>query len=99
MDMLWDFPPQRFIPHETGLEKPPHPNLVRIYHELPEDSHFVIINLTAKPVAMAGKFEKIFEVVMPNEQQATSSRVSHYSQLKCDIKTIPVNLGNRSQRT
>ena len=92
-ELLWDFPPGRFVPHVQGEEKPSYRNLVRISNQLPDDSHFVLINLTDQAVAIAGKFERIFEIVMPNEVESARARQNHYEQVNCTVKKHSVKLG------
>lgn len=92
-EMLWDFPSDRFVAHEQSLEKPSHDNLVRIHNQLPDDSHYVLINLTDQAVAIAGKFERIFEIVMPNESDSARLRQNHYEQLNCTIQNHTIKLG------
>lgn len=92
-ELLWDFPPSRFIPHVVCTDKPSHRNLVRINCQLPEDSHYVLINLTDQAVAIAGRFERIFEIVMPNETETARAHRSHYEKLNCAIQNHSVKLG------
>lgn len=90
--LLWDFPPERFIPHVQSAEKPSDRHLVRIHNQLPEDSHYVLINLTDQTVAIAGKFERIFEIVMPNEVDSARARQRHYEQLNCTVHTHSIKI-------
>lgn len=92
-ELLWEFPPDRFVPHERCMERPSHQNLARIHHQLPEDGHYVLINLTDQAIAIAGKFERIFEIVMPNEADAASTRQNHYEQLNCTVQNHSVKVG------
>ena len=92
-ELLWEFPKDRFVPHESCAEKPSGQNLVRIHNQLPEDSHYVLINLTDHPVAIAGRFERIFEIVMPNETETARTNRSHYEQLNCTIQNHSVKVG------
>ncbi len=92
-ELLWEFPPDRFIPHIHGAERPAHQNLVRVHSELPDDSHYVLINLTDQAVAIAGKFERIFEIVMPNESDSARARHNHYEQLNCTVQHHTIKLG------
>ena len=90
--LLWDFPSNRFVPHVQSVDKPSHHNLVRIHHQLPEDSHYVLINLTDQAVAIAGKFERIFEIAMPDETDSARSRQDHYEQLNCTVQTHSIKI-------
>ncbi|MCY4129202.1 MAG: DNA polymerase III subunit chi [Gammaproteobacteria bacterium] len=90
--LLWDFPSNRFIPHVQRAEKPSHHNLVRIHHQLPEDSHYVLINLTDQAVAIAGKLERIFEITMPSEADSARARQNHYEQLNCTVQTHSIKI-------
>ena len=92
-DLLWNFPSNRFIPHVIGAENPPHLNLVRIHHKLPEQSHFLLINLTDQAVPIAGKFERIFEIVLPHEADSARARQIHYEQLNCAVQNHSIKLG------
>lgn len=88
--LLWDFPPDRFVPHVQSSEKPTYRNLVRINSQLPVDSHYVLINLTDQAIAIAGKFERIFEIVTPDEAESAQARQHHYEQLNCTIQNHSV---------
>lgn len=92
-ELLWDFPSDRFLPHVINVEKPTYPNLVRIHHQVPDDSHYVLINLTEQPVAIAGKFERIFEIVLPQETDSATARRDHYEKLNCTIQTHTIKVG------
>ena len=91
-ELLWNFPPNRFVPHVLSAEKPSHHNLVRIYHQPPDDSHYLLINLTEQPVAIAGKLERIFEIVVPEEADSASARHEHYEKLNCTIQTHAIKV-------
>ena len=92
-DLLWEFPPDRFVPHEQSFIKTQFKNLVRIHHQIPEDNHYVLINLTQEPVALAGKFERVFEIVLPSESDSAATRQSHYEQINCTIQNHTINVG------
>ena len=91
-ELLWEFPPNRFIPHVRSADKPVQHNLVRIHNQLPEDSHYVLINLTSEAVAIAGRFERIFEIVMPDEVSTARTRHNHYEKLNCTVQNHSVKV-------
>ena len=86
-EMLWGFSSSRFVPHVVGVKAPPYANLIRIGSQLASDSHYLLINLTERPVGMAGKIERIFEIVLPSERESAQARRAHYQQLNCAITT------------
>lgn len=89
-ELLWDYPVNRFIPHIVGKEPPDHKNLVRISSEQPNDSHYLLINLTNQKVGIGGKYERIFEIVLPSEFEESKERFSHYDELGCMPRRFPI---------
>ena len=90
--MLWEFPKDRFVPHVLSDEPPEYDNRVRIGCELPKDSHYLLINLTANLIAFTGKIDRVFEIVMPSEKEAASKRQSHYENLNCTIQSHSIRV-------
>ena len=91
-NMLWEFPKDRFIPHLLSDEPPEHDNRVRIGSKLPDDSHYLLINLTANLIAFTGKIDRVFEIVLPSEKEAASKRQSHYENLNCTIQSHSIRV-------
>ena len=72
-EMMWDQPPGRFLPHETG-DRSTAPVLIRHGNTgIPEDRNLVI-NLCTEPVADPGRFKRLCEVVPAQSEQRTASR-------------------------
>ena len=96
-DLLWQHPKGRFIPHTIGSEKPDYPNLVRIGTVLPDDNHYLVINLTNERVGIAGKYERIFEIVLPADFEASNERFKHYDGLECTVQRHSVSKAKTKQ--
>lgn len=92
-EMLWSFPNDRFIPHVLGddLAKPSAP--VRIHHELLQAQYFLLINLTTTQIANLHRFERIFEIVLQTESDATRQRKRHYTDLECTVVQHQIRTG------
>lgn len=82
-DLLWNFPEDRFIPHTQG-EQSDGKTLIHIHHKQPDESHFLLINLTPD-APITGKSKRIFEIVLTNETDSAIKRRRHYEDLQCEI--------------
>ncbi len=94
-DLLWNFPPHRFIPHSLQDGDESSGNLIRIDHKDPEQKSHLLINLTQRKIGIAGKVERIFEIVLPHERTSARDRQHHYEQLNCTIQIHSVKLSAR----
>lgn len=86
-ELLWVFPPNRFIPHSRG-EGSKNGALIQIHNELPNDPHFLLINLTSEAPPIAGKIKRIFEIVRKSEATAAIRRRQHYEDIQCEIAGV-----------
>jgi len=72
--LMWEFPAERFLPHEVG--KPDGAAPVVIVHE-PESlavDRDVIVNLSPIPVPEPGRFQRLLEIVPVDSALRESSR-------------------------
>lgn len=76
-DQLWSFQEEKFIPHQL-FSVLPHTAKVLIGHEdsphLPDTYHDVLINLHDETPAFFSQFERVAEIVQPDEQSKKKGR-------------------------
>jgi DNA polymerase-3 subunit chi len=70
-EIMWDFPPGRFLPHGREASAP-----VRIELQDTDSAsgRNVVINLTEKAVSNPDRFERLLEIVPGDESQRLTSR-------------------------
>lgn len=74
-ELMWDYPPGRFLPHETGKASENVPvSIVTRGVEIPEHRDLVI-NLCTDPVPEPGRYRRLCEIVPAETEQRTASRV------------------------
>lgn len=71
-NLLWRYPPGRFLPHATEADREPAP--IRIRHAAPEGSADVVINLTKAALREPNRFRRLLEIVPHREAERSASR-------------------------
>lgn len=61
-DQLWEIPPGRFLPHQRGESNAP----IRLLEQAPEQAA-ILINLDPAAALPSGRFERVLEIVPPDE--------------------------------
>lgn len=72
-EMMWDQPPGRFLPHETG-DGSDAPVLIRPGNTGIPEGRDLVINLCIEPVPDPERFSRLCEVVPAQDEQRTASR-------------------------
>ena len=73
-ETMWDFPPNRFLPHSRGKADSETPVSIDSHNaEIPSDRD-VVINLSDAAVADPGRFRRLLEIVPGAEQKRLASR-------------------------
>lgn len=74
-ELMWDYPPGRFLPHEIGKASADVPvSIVTRDVEIPEHRDLVI-NLCTDPVPGPDRYRRLCEIVPAETAQRTASRV------------------------
>lgn len=84
--LLWQHSSDRFIPHTLGKVKPEFNNLIRIGAELPDDHHYLIIDLVNEAFPLGGKVDRVFHIVRLSERDASKALFDHYNKLHCMVQ-------------
>ncbi len=72
--LLWESPPERFLPHGRAGNDGPEPVTVGTGKDLVGTRGEVIINLAPDPVPEPGRFRRLLEVVPADDQERQYSR-------------------------
>jgi DNA polymerase-3 subunit chi len=73
-ELMWDFPPGRFLPHALGADDAAAPvSIVPDAGQLAPGRE-VIINLAEDPVPEPGRFRRLLEIVPADTQRKKASR-------------------------
>jgi len=73
-DIMWDYPPGRFLPHENGATASDTPvSIGTQIADIPPDRN-VLINLADYPIPEPGRFKRLLEIVPGDELKRLASR-------------------------
>jgi DNA polymerase-3 subunit chi len=92
-DLMWQYPPERFVPHarvgEPGSDKAP-VNIGTLSGLNPAD---VVINLCPRAVPEPERFSRVLEIVPAADNEKEASRVKYriYRNLGLDPQTHEIN--------
>ena len=73
-ELMWDFPPGRFLPHALGAAETEVPVSIVPDAEQLAAGRDVVINLAATPVPEPGRFQRLLEIVPADTQRKEASR-------------------------
>lgn len=73
-EMMWDFPPGRFLPHETGDADQKIPVSIAPRGSAIAEHRDLVINLSVEPVPEPARFRRLLEIVPAEPEQRTASR-------------------------
>lgn len=94
-DLLWTFHDISFLPHaligEAGAE---HLSVTIGWAETAPPDHEVLINLTAGVPDFSGKFDRIVEIVAPEEKDGARERYKQYRERGFELHSHDINAGN-----
>ena len=74
-EMMWDYPPGRFLPHETGTGNPDTPVSIATRDAGIPEHRDLVINLCTEPVPEPGRLHRLCEIVPAEQAQRTASRI------------------------
>jgi DNA polymerase-3 subunit chi len=74
-ELMWDFPPGRFLPHELGQADGDVPVAILSAPELIPAARDLVVNLTAEAIPDPGRFRRLLEIVPADSQLRESSRI------------------------
>lgn len=73
-ELMWDFPPGRFLPHVLGASDTDAPVSILQDPGQIDPARDVVINLGGKAVPDAGRFRRLLEIVPADARQKQASR-------------------------
>ncbi len=73
-ELMWDFPPGRFLPHELGHADSDVPVAILAAPDPVPADRDVVINLSGDAVPDPGRFRRLLEIVPADTQLRESSR-------------------------
>ena len=91
-EIMWDFPPGRFLPHSRAEADPEAPVSINTHAmEIPADRD-VVINLADTAVPEPGRFRRLLEIVPGAGQKRLASRQKfrEYRNLGLDPASHPI---------
>ncbi|MFT7525228.1 MAG: DNA polymerase-3 subunit chi [Arenicella sp.] len=98
--VMWSYSDTSFVAHDHVPSESPAPSKVHITEapsvstDLLNDNYDVLINLASEVHAFNHRFERIAEIVLPNEESkaAARERFKSYKSEGFELKTSPVEL-------
>lgn len=73
--LLWDYPPQRFIPHQVANQAT---TGVSIGWQEPAELDDVLINVSGEVPGFFGRFERVAEIIVASTRDAGRDRYKFY---------------------
>jgi DNA polymerase-3 subunit chi len=73
-ELMWDYPPGRFLPHAFGAEDAAAPVSIVLAPDQLAQEHDVIINLAETAVPEPDRFRRLLEIVPADARQRAASR-------------------------
>lgn len=74
-ELMWDNPPGRFLPHETGAASDRAPVSIQAKPPVDGDGRDLLINLAVDPVAEPQRFRRLLEIVPADTELRAASRL------------------------
>jgi len=78
-ELMWDYPPGRFLPHETGTASEDIPVSIAARSVDIPDHRNLVINLCTEAVPEPSRYQRLCEIVPAEPQQRTASRAKFKS--------------------
>lgn len=92
-ELLWQFEPERFVPHNLAGEGPAYGAPVEISWQPPKQSRQVLLNLSTEIPAFANRFQQIIEFVPADEQLKAQARERYKQYRQLGITPQTINAG------
>ena len=83
-ELLWAYPPNRFVPHETQISKASDCSVL-IGTEAPRNTAGLMINTTDDVPPFFGRFDRVAEIVVQETRELGRSRYKHYRDRGCPL--------------
>lgn len=77
-ELLWDYPEQRFLPHQLLREGDRATAPVTVGCTAPNDRHGLLINTVDEVPAFFARFDRIAEIVVGQTRESGRGRYKHY---------------------
>jgi DNA polymerase-3 subunit chi len=74
-ELMWDYPPGRFLPHEAGTSGEDVAVAIAAHDESIPDHRDLVINLCSEPVPDPSRYRRLCEIVPAEAEQRTASRI------------------------
>lgn len=78
-ELMWDYPPGRFLPHETGTASEDIPVSIAARNTVIPDHRSLVINLCIEAVPEPSRYQRLCEIVPAEPEQRTASRAKFKS--------------------
>ena len=76
-ELLWNYPPDRFLPHARSAEATSEPVAIGAPEETPNGAG-VLVNLAADVPESLAKLTRVSEIVLATERSAGRAKYRHY---------------------
>lgn len=92
-ELMWDYPPGRFLPHGISSVGPEAPVSIVARDEVIPDERDLVINLCIEPVPEPLRFTRLCEIVPaePAHRDASRSKYRAYRDQGLSLKTHELN--------
>jgi DNA polymerase-3 subunit chi len=92
-EMMWEYPPARFLPHECGPADAGVPVDIVLSADQVASDRDVVINLSETALPDPSRFRRLLEIVPPDERLRTVSRdkFRHYRTLGLNPDSHDIN--------
>lgn len=89
-EVLWQFDPDSFVPHNLAGEGPPRGAPIEISWQMPKTSRNVLVNWTSEVPPFANRYSKVIEFVPADEagKIAARQKFKFYRQLGVTPETV-----------
>lgn len=92
-ELLWQFDPDRFVPHNLTGEGPAYGAPVEIGWQPPRQNRQVLLNLSTEIPAFANRFQQVIEFVPADEQLKAQARERYKQYRQSGITPETINAG------
>jgi DNA polymerase-3 subunit chi len=92
-ELMWDAPPGRFLPHETGENAAAAPVAIGAQSEEIPDDRDVVINLATAAVPEPSRFKRLLEIVPGDTEQRSASRLKFREYRNLGLDPVSHSIG------
>lgn len=76
--LLWEYPAQRFVPHEVLKDNAPSNGPITIGHSAPGDRDGFLINLASDIPEFFARFDRVAEIIVEDNKKTGRDHYKHY---------------------